>query len=206
MIRIVDFGMGNLGSIVNMLRKIGAKACEVTSDLDRIAQADKLILPGVGNFRRGMTNLRERGLIEPLQHAAMARGVPILGICLGMQMLTRSSEEGHEKGLGWIPADTRRFNFVAHGCDPLPVPHMGWNVLRQGADSRLLSDWGEETRFYFVHSYHVICDAAENSTAEAVYGYPFTVAIEQGNVFGVQFHPEKSHRFGMRLLSRFVEL
>lgn len=203
MITIVDYGLGNLGSIVNMLRKVGAQA-ELTSDPARIAQAGKLILPGVGAFDNGMENLARLGLVEPLNERVRRDGVPVLGICLGAQLLTRRSEEGKLPGLGWIEADTIRF-FSRQPAGGLKVPHMGWNDLIVKKDNPLLTG-GTEQRFYFVHSYHFQCDHAEDALAAAVYGYEFTAAFSRGNVFGVQYHPEKSHKFGMELLRRFAAL
>jgi glutamine amidotransferase len=203
MITIVDYGLGNLGSIVNMLRKVGV-AAELTGDPNRISRAGKLILPGVGAFDNGMENLTRLGLLEPLNQRVRRDGVPVLGICLGAQLLTRRSEEGKLPGLGWIEADTIRF-FSRQPAAGLKVPHMGWNDLIVKKDNPLLTA-ATEQRFYFVHSYHFKCDQAEDPLAGAVYGYEFTAAFSRGNVFGVQFHPEKSHKFGMELLRRFAAL
>jgi len=203
MITIVDYGLGNLGSIANMLRKIGVVS-ESTSDPARIATAEKLILPGVGAFDNGMENLARLGLIEPLNQRVLRDKVPVLGICLGAQLLTRRSEEGKLPGLGWIEADTIRFFSRQPGAG-LKVPHMGWNDLSLKKSSPLFAD-GSEQRFYFVHSFHFSCDQAEDPLAAATYGYEFTAAFSRGNVFGVQFHPEKSHKFGMEFLRRFAAL
>jgi glutamine amidotransferase len=201
MITIVDYGLGNLGSILNLLKKIGAPAKLSTSKLD-IEKADKLILPGVGSFDNGMNQLRERGFIDVLNWKALEEKVPTLGICLGMQLLSNSSEEGSEKGLGWIDADTIKFKFDTDNAH-LKVPHMGWNLVKEAKKSVLNQDMYEEPRFYFVHSYHVKCKNPQDELFRTSYGFEFTSAVEKGNIMGVQFHPEKSHKFGMQLLSNF---
>lgn len=199
MIAIVDYGMGNLGSIQNMLSHIGAESI-VTADLDAIRKADRIILPGVGAFDAAMARINGSGMREVLDHKALVEQVPTLGICLGMQLLTRGSEEGDFAGLDWIPAETRRFPDVPG----LKVPHMGWNLVRRSTWSPLTDDFDEETRFYFVHSYYVVADAPQNSILKTTYGVEFDSAIMHGRIFGAQFHPEKSHRFGMRLLQKFA--
>lgn len=201
-ILIVDYGMGNIGSLINMFRRVGAEA-EVAGDAASVARARKLLLPGVGAFDAAMERMAALGLDDALRKRA-AEGVPVLGICLGMQLLTNSSEEGNRSGLGLIPAKTKRFP-----RDPsLKVPHMGWNVVRSVRPSGL-TDWmrdEEETRFYFVHSYAVHVEQSRDCLLTARYGIEFAAAINRGNVYGAQFHPEKSHRFGMSLLSAFAAL
>lgn len=202
MIVIVDYQMGNIGSILNMLKKIGA-AGTISSDPGEIRKADRLILPGVGAFDQGMANLARLGLIPVLNELAMDGKRPVLGICLGMQLMTNSSEEGKAAGLGWIAARTVRFRH-----DPslnLKVPHMGWNSVMQKKESPLLAGMFAEPRFYFVHSYHAVCNDAGDILTSTTYGYDFTSAFQHGNVIGVQFHPEKSHKFGMKLLKNFAE-
>lgn len=204
MIVVVDYGMGNVGSVVNMLRKVGADA-EATGDVSAVARASKLVLPGVGAFDAAMTRLRERELVSVLNRRVLEEGVPILGICLGMQVMTESSEEGSEAGLGWFAGGTQRFRFD----DPvqrLRVPHMGWNVVRPARPTPLFDGMYEEPRFYFVHSYHVICRNDEDVMLTTEYGYRFVSGISRGNIYGVQFHPEKSHKFGMHLVRRFAEI
>ncbi|MGA2463621.1 MAG: imidazole glycerol phosphate synthase subunit HisH [Thermodesulfobacteriota bacterium] len=203
MIVIVDYGMGNLGSIANMLKKIGTSAI-ISSDLDVIAQAHKLILPGVGAFDHGMTKVKELGILTVLNERVLNAGVPVLGICLGMQLMTHRSDEGELPGLGWIEADTVRFHFGPDRTD-LKIPHMGWNQLTVRQSHQLLAGLEPENRFYFVHSYHVVCTNPGNILAQTTYGFDFTSVVARGNVMGVQFHPEKSHKFGMRLLKNFVE-
>jgi imidazole glycerol-phosphate synthase subunit HisH len=200
---IVDYGMANVGSVINMLRKAGAAAL-ATADRDMIATADKLILPGIGAFDTAMQRLRELELVDLLTDVVRTRRIPTLGICLGMQLLLEGSEEGRLPGLGWIRGRARRFSTESMGAD-LRVPHMGWNELSLRKVSRLFPDVHETQRFYFVHSYYVVCDDPGDVLATTSYGCEFVSATECGNVAGVQFHPEKSHRFGMRLLKAFAE-
>jgi len=202
MIVVVDYGMGNLGSIVNMVRKVGGRARRSTGPED-LAEADKIILPGVGSFDEGMRNLRAGGYVAPLAARARDGRTPVLGICLGVQLFTRGSEEGAEPGLSWIEADTVRFRPDAGG-DRLKVPHMGWNTVRPRRAHPLLPDPDRPRRFYFVHSYHVRCDAPADVLATTRYGVEFASAVARGNIVGTQFHPEKSHRYGMELMRRFV--
>lgn len=202
MIVIVDYGVGNVGSVLNMLRKIGAKA-RVSGSQEDICNADKLILPGVGHFGRGITKLQEAGLVSLLEDQVLKMRKPILGICLGMQMMTQGSEESDVPGLGWIDAATYRFPDTSG----LRVPHMGWNTVHPVATARLFDrDATEAERFYFVHSYCVRTTNPVHTAASCLYGVDFAAAFEVGNIFGVQFHPEKSHLFGMSLLRRFIAL
>lgn len=202
MIAIIDYGLGNVGSIRNMLKVIGEKSV-ITCDKETIKSADKIILPGVGSFDMGMKNLHERSLCELLKEEA-ASGKPILGICLGMQLLGRSSEEGTTNGLGLIPFTNIRFRFQQD--TNLKIPHMGWDVVTFTLDSPLTYGIdGMKQRYYFVHTYHALCDSKENVLMTCDYGYEFAAAVRSANVYGVQFHPEKSHDFGMRLLENFVK-
>jgi glutamine amidotransferase len=203
MIVIVDYGMGNLGSIANMLKKLGAEAV-ITSDKSVIAAADKIILPGVGAFDNGMKNLERLGLLPVLHRKALEEKVPVLGICLGMQLLTRGSEEGDLPGLGWINAETLKFRFDK-ASSGLKVPHMGWNTVTVNGGNGLFKDIGDEPRFYFVHSYYVKCNEQSDILATTSYGHEFTSAVTRGNIMGTQFHPEKSHKFGMKVLKNFVD-
>ncbi|MBT1700915.1 imidazole glycerol phosphate synthase subunit HisH [Fulvivirgaceae bacterium PWU4] len=203
MIAIVDYGMGNIGSILNMFKRIEVKDVIVTGDAEKIRKADKIILPGVGSFDTGMIHLKENGLIEVLTEKALKQRVPVLGICLGMQLITKRSEEGVEPGLGWIDAETKRFQF-----DPslkLKVPHMGWNYLTVKKENALI-EADEKKRFYFVHSYYVKCNVESDILAESHYGFKFTCSLNRDNIFGAQFHPEKSHKFGMKLYKNFASL
>ncbi len=203
MIVIIDYGMGNLGSIRNMLRKIGAPA-EISSRPEVLESADKLILPGVGAFDSGMRSLAEKGMIPLLNRRILEEKCLILGICLGMQLMTRESEEGNLPGLGWIAATTRRFRFAGDSAN-LKIPHMGWNLVKPANRATLFSGL-EEPRFYFVHSYHVCCDDPADVLGTTSYGFEFTSAVKRDNIMGTQFHPEKSHKFGLKLLRNFVDL
>jgi glutamine amidotransferase len=202
MISIVDYGVGNVASLRNMYDYLGVGA-RIVSRPEELASAEKLILPGVGAFDRAMSTLNERGLFEPLR-AAAGRGTPLLGVCLGMQLLARASEEGGIAGLGLIQASVERLS-----PDPaagLKVPNIGWSELDAAPGAPLFRDAGDRERFYFVHSYHVVCDDPADIAATIDYGGAVTVAVSRGNIHGVQFHPEKSHRFGMRLLAAFARL
>ncbi|HEX6361929.1 MAG TPA: imidazole glycerol phosphate synthase subunit HisH [Albitalea sp.] len=201
MITIVDYGMGNLGSILNMLKRIGAPAC-VAAEPAQVAQARKVLLPGVGAFDSAMARIDERGLREVLDRKATVERVPVLGICLGMQLLTRGSEEGRAPGLGWIAARARRFPALPG----LKVPHMGWNVVTPTRACALTEGLPPEPRYYFVHSYYVEVDDPADSILKAEYGVAFDAAVHRDNIYGAQFHPEKSHRFGMQLLSNFARI
>lgn len=199
MITIVNYDMGNLGSIQNMLKKIGLKSI-ITSSPEEVLASEKLILPGVGNFKRAMENLHTYGLIDALNQKVLVEKTPILGICLGMQLMTSFSEEGYCPGLGWIDAQTLRFpSYEATG---LKVPHMGWNEV-SFPQSHFLSEGLVDPRYYFVHSYRVICKSSDNIMCNTTYGDTFHSGICHENILGVQFHPEKSHAFGMRLLENF---
>lgn len=200
MVTIIDYGMGNLGSISNMIKKIGYKSV-ITSDLEKIKKATKLVLPGVGSFDNGMKNLENLGMIEVLNQKVLGDKIPILGICLGMQLMTKCSEEGALNGLGWIDAKTKKFV-----SDTLKIPHMGWNVVNHQKDSSLFNEQLEsEKRFYFVHSYYVDCFNNEDILTTTPYTHDFVSSFEKENIIGAQFHPEKSHKYGMTLLNNFLE-
>jgi glutamine amidotransferase len=201
-ITIIDFGMGNVGSISNMLKKIGVKAL-VTSDLKEIENSDKLILPGVGSFSMAMDNINKLKLVNVIKHK-IQNDTPLLGICLGMQLLASFSEEGDSEGLNIISGRVQRL--IPSGN--LKIPHMGWNNVNFKPGNILFSGFGEieDPRFYFVHSYFFKCDKFENEAATCHYGEEFTCAINKGNTYGVQFHPEKSHKFGMKLFENFNRL
>lgn len=202
MITIIDYGAGNLGSIKNMIRKIGFDA-KVSSNVEEILEASKLILPGVGSFDFGMKQLNNSGLIDTLNVKVLEEKIPILGICLGVQLFTNQSEEGDLKGLSWFNAETVKFSFSKP--NKLKIPHMGWNEIVKKKESRLLEDISLESRFYFVHGYHLKCNELNDSLLETNYGYNFVSAIEKNNIVGVQFHPEKSHKFGMKILYNFIQ-
>jgi len=201
MIVIVDIGMGNLGSIQNMFKRIKVDAL-VSSDPSKIDKASKLILPGVGAFDNAILSLQERGLIDVLNQKVVKEGTPILGICLGMQLLGRESEEGALKGLAWIDAKTVRFRMNSNG---LKIPHMGWNTVEVQGSPEIFAGI-DEPRFYFVHSYHLVCSTPSDVLTTTHYGYDFVSSVHHGNIWGTQFHPEKSHKFGMKLFSNFAGL
>lgn len=205
MISIINYGCGNLLSIQNMLKSIGAESIIINSP-EQLANADKIILPGVGSFDTGMRSLADGGWIDKLNVHAFEKKTPILGICLGMQLITKGSEEGNLPGLGWIDAETIRFNFQGTDQEELRVPHMGWNIVRPVKTSALFDCNDEELRFYHVHSFYVKMAMPEEETAQTKYGFNFTSAFQRDNIYGVQFHPEKSHRFGKSLLKRFVAI
>ena len=186
-----------------MLKKIGVEST-VTSNPSGIKESTKIILPGVGSFDYGMKNLSELGLLETLKEKILEGKVPLLGICLGMQLLTEGSEEGSLPGLGFLKAHTRKFSYNYDGVN-FKVPHMGWNYISKINDSPLLSNSSEAMRFYFVHSYYVDCKNVSNVVASTSYGISFASIIRKNNIHGVQFHPEKSHKYGMNLLKNFVE-
>jgi glutamine amidotransferase len=204
MICIIDYRVGNFGSMLNLLKKIGVKAV-VSSDHDLIAKADKLILPGVGAFDNGIQNLNDLKIIPVLEKKVLDEKTPILGICLGMQLFTKKSEEGKMPGLGWVDAETVRFQFHEEK-EKLKIPHMGWNTIKVKKESSLFRDPFPEMRFYFVHSYHAVCQKGDDILTETHYGYDFTSSFQKENIIGVQFHPEKSHKFGMKLLRNFANL
>jgi glutamine amidotransferase len=199
---IVDYGVGNLGALINMLDFLGFE-CMASRDAREIERADKLVLPGVGAFDRAMRNLRNSGLVAPLEEAVRGRTTPVLGVCLGMQLLGKGSEEGIEAGLGWIDATSIR---ISPPLDSgLKVPHIGWSEVSPRNHSPLFEGSTANSRFYFVHSYHVLCLEPKEVAAVVVYGDELCCAVSAGNVHGVQFHPEKSHRHGMALLKSFIE-
>lgn len=201
MIAILDYGVGNLKSIYNMFKKIGVESV-ITSDIEEIKKADKYLLPGVGSFDHGINSLKNAPFFEMLEKEVLENKKPILGICLGMQLLTNSSEEGKEKGLGWVDAKTIKFDLEDKS---LSIPHMGWNKTKPTCTDNIFKNL-EENRFYFVHSYHVVCNDERDVLATADYGEKFICSIYKDNIYGVQFHPEKSHKFGMRLFKNFGEL
>ena len=203
MIAIVDHGMGNLGSVHNMFRKIGADSVR-TADPDEIWRADKIVLAGIGGFDGAAERIGELGLLDVLNDFVLERRRPVLGVCLGMQLMARGSEEGSQAGLGWLDADVTRFSFPP-GVQ-LPVPHMGWQEIKRTRPSPLFIEEGHDARFYFSHAYHLVCHDPSDVVATATYGYEFAAAVHRGNILGTQFHPEKSHVFGEELYRRFVSL
>lgn len=200
---IVDYGMGNLNSVKKTFGRLNVDAV-VSSNPKDIEDSDKLILPGVGHFGKAMSNLRELGLLDCLNEAVLVNKKPLLGICLGMQLLAKKSEEGNADGLGWIDAEVTKFKV----SDKLKfkVPHMGWNRISVKKDSLLMKDIPDLSEFYFVHSYYVTANDESDLLNETEYEYSFTSAVEKDNIFGVQYHPEKSHDIGARLLKNFIKL
>lgn len=198
---VVDFGMGNLSSVEKQLGKLCA-SIEVTSNPLAIARADRLVLPGVGHFALAMQNIDSLGLRDAIERAVVHDRKPVLGICLGMQLMARSSEEGGAAGFGWLDADVVRLR-VGEGS-PLKIPHMGWNQVRRVKPSILLRGIEDEEEFYFTHSYHLRFREMSAEVGETTYGLGFPSTIEQDNIFGVQYHPEKSHRAGIALLQNFL--
>jgi glutamine amidotransferase len=186
-----------------MLKKVGTKGV-LSCDASGIEEADKLILPGIGAFDEGMARLEKLKVIPMLEQKVVQNKTPILGICLGMQLMTNGSEEGNRSGLGWIDAQTSAFRFRGSGRN-LRVPHMGWNSVQTVKDSPLFEELEADSRFYFVHSYYVQCNNTQDVLTVTSYGIEFASSISKDNIFGVQFHPEKSHRFGMKLLKNFLE-
>lgn len=203
MIVIIDYGLGNLGSIANMLKKLGIKAT-ISSDPAVIETASKLILPGVGAFDNGIRNLSARGLIPLLNAKVLEEKTPVLGLCLGMQLMTQRSDEGVLPGLGWLEAETIRLSFDENQHN-LRVPHMGWNRVYPVRPNPLFDQVDGILRFYFAHSYHVVCKDRSDVLATTTYGHELTAAVMKDNIIGVQFHPEKSHKFGLQLFKNFVE-
>lgn len=201
MITIIDYDMGNVGSIKNMLEYLGFNDVEISGDQERILKSTHVILPGVGAFDEGMKNLEARKLDVILKEYALKLKKPLLGICLGMQLLGNSSEEGIKKGLGLIDFYNIKFRLN----NGLKVPHMGWNTINiKNSHNPLLKDLDNNYRYYFVHSYHAVCEDVNQVLLTTYYGYDVAVGINQGNIYGVQFHPEKSHHFGMKLLQNFL--
>ena len=203
MIVIIDYGLGNLASVLNMFKKIGVRDVIVSNDKDIISKAKKLILPGVGAFDAGMSQLEKLNLIPLLNKKVLEDKIPIFGICLGMQLLTKQSEEGVKKGLGWIEAETLKFDL--NPSLKLKVPHMGWNYITVQKENPLI-DLHSKNRFYFVHSYYVKCFNETQSLATSHFGTDFTCMVNKDNIYGAQFHPEKSLKFGMKLLENFAKL
>lgn len=203
MIAIINYGLGNLTSILNMCKRLGIEAT-ITSDPSQIRQATKLILPGVGHFKKGMDNLKASGLQPLLNELVLEEKKPILGICLGAQLMTMHSEEGNVDGLQWVNANTIRFQ--QDKVPGLKVPHMGWSDIIIKDDNPLWSNLPDEPRFYHVHTYHFLFHDPSAISATVNYGYEFVSAFHQNNIYGTQFHPEKSHKFGMRVLENFAKL
>ena len=200
-ISIVDYNNCNIGSVINMLRflEIDYKVCISSKDL---LNAEKILLPGVGSFDEAMKNIKKFGFEDELNNKVLNQNVPILGICIGMQLITNSSEEGNEKGLGWINAETKKLNLDKE----FNVPHMGWNTIQILNNSPIVKNFNENFKFYFVHSYHVELKDNSNAICKTPYGININSIINFKNIFAAQFHPEKSHKYGMQLFKNFAEI
>lgn len=201
MIHIIDYGAGNIGSVVNMLKRLGCESKLVNSykDLD---DATKIILPGVGHFDYGMKQLQKSGMVELLNEKVIFEKVPILGICLGAQMMCKGSEEGDLPGLSWFNSEVRKFKF--NTTENYKIPHMGWNYVKKNKKSRIAANLEDESRFYFVHSYHMVSNLESDVLFKTNYGYDFVSALESENKFACQFHPEKSHKYGKQIFNNFI--
>lgn len=202
MIVVIDYGMGNLRSVQKAFERIRVPA-KISANIDEILTAEKLVLPGVGHFEKGVSNLKDRGLFDTLNIVVSEKKIPILGICLGMQLMTEFSEEGNCEGFGWIRGKTKRFSF---NNNELKIPHMGWNNLLVKKTDVLYNGITSDNFFYFVHSYYVSCENEIDILAETKYGNNFVSSFQKENIFGCQFHPEKSHDAGLKVLSNFVKL
>lgn len=204
MIVIVDYGMGNLGSVAKIFERLGVNTV-ISSDPKKIESAKKLIFPGVGNFASGMKNLKKYNILDLLSKKVIKEKTPVLGLCLGMQLLSEWGEEGDCQGLGWIKGKTVKFNFNNKDEDNLKIPHMGWNSVDLAKKSFLTKNIIDSDRFYFAHSYHFVCEDKKDILAKTSYGYDFVSIVQKDNILGVQFHPEKSHSSGMKLLENFIK-
>ena len=200
---IVDYGMGNLNSVKKKLDRLKTTA-SITSNPKDIIKADKIILVGVGHFAKAMKNIKELNLLDTLNEVAIIKKKPVLGICLGMQLMAKDSEEGKTEGLGWLDANVRKMQ--VDDTLKFKIPHTGWNKITQSKKSHLMKGIPESSEFYFVHSYYLKPNETSNTLNETEYCFKFTSAIEKDNIFGVQYHPEKSHDVGEVLLKNFISL
>lgn len=205
MITIIDYGVGNLSSISNMLKRIGEDSI-ITNDVKQISEATKFILPGVGSFDYGINQLKDAKYFDILEKKIQEDKVPIMGVCLGMQLLCKGSEEGIKPGLGWVNGYVKKFDSEKINKAGLKIPHMGWTDIEIKKDSKLLTDLPENPHYYFVHSYHFCAEEESDILLESNYGYNFTSGIEKDNIVAVQFHPEKSLKYGMQLYRNFAKL
>lgn len=204
MIAVVDYGLGNVQAFLNLYKRLNVPAARATT-VDELRAATRVVLPGVGAFDHAMERLEESGMRAALDELVLRDGIPVLGVCIGMQILARRSEEGSRAGLGWIEAEVRTLNRDENG-GALPLPHMGWNDVAPTGGNRLFAQLDAGARFYFLHSFCVECTQPDDVAAVAEYGETFACAVSRRNIHGVQFHPEKSHHYGARLLRNFAEL
>lgn len=202
-IAVIDYGLGNVGSICNMLRHISVPYYLESNASSEIFDASAIILPGVGNFKKAMDILDESGMSKILKEAVLNHKIPILGICLGMQLMCNHSEEGDAKGLGFIDANVVKFKF--DNSNDFKIPHMGWSEVSIRKNNILTKDLNDSSRFYFVHSYYVNCLDDDDVLMSTNYGFKFTSSFQKNNIFGCQFHPEKSHKYGIQLFKNFAE-
>lgn len=204
MVTIIDYGVGNISAFLNIFNQLNIEANTATTEAE-LSGAKKLILPGVGHFDYAMQRFTDSGMRNAVNNLVINEKVPVLGVCVGMQMMAAKSDEGALEGLGWIDADVKKFD-QNQNSEFLPLPHMGWNDVYTIKENPLLQNLSEEARFYFLHSYYFKCHDETNIIAKADYGVEFTCAVNKNNIYGAQFHPEKSHHFGIQLLKNFAEL
>jgi glutamine amidotransferase len=206
MIKVIDYGMGNSASVLNMIRKVN-DAAELCSKPEQLNGAKAIILPGVGSFDNGMAKLENLKFIDALHNKVFLDKIPFLGVCLGMHLLFEKSEEGSLPGLGWIKGSVKKFDFSKLKLSSdLKVPNMGWRIIKPNSNKNLFFNLENEARFYFVHSYYANCVDQSDILATSIYGHQFTCSISRDNIWGVQFHPEKSHRFGMIFFENFLRV
>ena len=203
MIGILDYGLGNVGAFYNIYKRLNISVC-IVSDPEKIVTMDKLILPGVGSFDWAIERLNLSGMLDELNKAVLDRKVPVLGVCVGMQMMAKGSDEGSSKGLGWIDANIQHFSKLTN--KKLDLPHMGWNDIQVYKEHPLFNSLEKDAIFYFLHSYYFQEKDNSQIITKTDYGSVFTSCIIKDNIYGVQFHPEKSHRWGVQLLKNFSEL
>ena len=204
MVTIIDYGVGNINAFLNIYKQLNIPAKRATTKLELVG-VEKIILPGVGHFDYAMKKFNESGMRDAVENLVLHQSIPVIGVCVGMQMMAFKSEEGSMNGLGWINGGVRKFD-AAEMTVRLPLPHMGWNDVSPSKMTHLFKNLENDSRFYFLHSYYFECENAENIAARSTYGLPFSCAVNRGTIYGVQFHPEKSHHFGVQLLKNFAEL
>jgi glutamine amidotransferase len=202
MITLINYGLGNIQAFVNIYKRLNIPV-KVASNANDLDEVEKIILPGVGAFDWAMSRLNNSGMRARLDELVLERGCPVLGICVGMQMMANRSDEGSLSGLGWLDADVKRFE-ESRFIGKTHLPHMGWNDVIPETDTKLFQGLSEDWRFYFLHSFYFLPQNSKEIMATTLYGYPFASAVSRENIFGVQFHPEKSHHWGIQLLKNFA--